>query len=80
MLTLIGGGVFGNPGDVILDAIRWSLDAADPLLPGPTDVVLNGYDLAAAGIDLDAAVLPLVRSRGGATCRFDRAGRLVIAR
>ena len=74
VLTLIGGGVFGNPVDVILDAIRWSLDEADPLLPGPTEVILNGYNLGAVVRDLDAEVMPFVRARGGALFRFDGRG------
>ena len=66
--------MFGNPVDVILDAIRWSLDEADPLLPGPTEVILNGYNLGAVVRDLDEEVMPFVRARGGALFRFDGRG------
>jgi protein-tyrosine phosphatase len=41
VLTMIGGGAFGNPHRAIWDAIHWSLDAADSLADGIVDVVVN---------------------------------------
>jgi hypothetical protein len=68
VLTLIGGGVFGNPIDLIWEAILWAFDEARSLASGPFDVVLNGYNLSRL-IDL-GQVLPAVRERGGAILRF----------
>ena len=45
-LTLIGGGVFGNPVALIWDAVLWALAEVTPHLSRDLDVVLNGRDLA----------------------------------
>lgn len=45
VLTLIGGGVFANPVEVIWDAIVWAIDEVGPFLAGDLDVVVNGRDL-----------------------------------
>jgi hypothetical protein len=59
--TMIGGGVFGNPAEVIWDAILWSLDQLAPILPAPLEVVVN----ARSGID--DARRDVVRARVKAT-------------
>lgn len=41
VLTLIGGGVFGNPLDQIWQAILWACDQTAPLLPHPLTVEVN---------------------------------------
>jgi hypothetical protein len=56
VLTLIGGGVFRNPVELIWEAILETFDAVRPLAAGPLDVVLNGFNLSAM-IDL-GEILP----------------------
>lgn len=63
VLTLIGGGVFGNPGPLIWDSLVWAVDQAAPLVPQALDVVVNGRDLSSR-VDR-AAVVAAVRARGG---------------
>ncbi|RYE85031.1 MAG: hypothetical protein EOO75_17415, partial [Myxococcales bacterium] len=46
VLTLIGGGVFGNPMPLIWRAIEDALADVAPLLAGDLDVVVNGRDLS----------------------------------
>jgi hypothetical protein len=41
VLTMIGGGVFGNPHRLIFDSILWALDQ----ISAPIDVVLNGREV-----------------------------------
>jgi len=45
-LTMIGGGVFGNPHELIVDSIVWAVDQVTALGSGPLTVVLNGRDLS----------------------------------
>ena len=78
VLTLIGGGVFGNPIGVIWESILWAFDEVQPLLTHPLDVVVNGYNLSSL-IDVER-ILPAVRERGGGVLRFDRAGLVGIIR
>jgi hypothetical protein len=73
VLTLVGGGVFGNPIPLILEAIEWALAEVEPLVARDLDGVLNGYHLCDA-VNLRTQVLPLVRPRGGAIFRFDSGG------
>ena len=63
VLTLIGGGAFGNPLPIIWDAITWALREIEPLLSGDLEVVVNGRNLGAA-IELPT-LLGAVRARGG---------------
>jgi hypothetical protein len=42
VLTLIGGGVFGNPMEVIWDSLLWAVDQAEHL---GLDVIVNGRNL-----------------------------------
>ena len=65
VLTLIGGGVFGNPRAAIWEAIHHALDEVDPLLAAPLHVVVNTRE------ELDAADVAQARARGGFVARFD---------
>jgi hypothetical protein len=77
VLTLIGGGVFGNPVGVIWDAILWAVDTARPFA-GRLDVVVNGRDLVTRlGLPV---LLAGVRDRGGAAIRLDRDGLVGVER
>lgn len=69
-LTLIGGGVFGNPIPVIWEAILWALDRVRPLLHRDLVVALNGYSL---GRHMPMATLrDAAAARGGRLVVFDR--------
>lgn len=70
VLTLIGGGVFGNPPALIWESILWALDEVDRVAPGPLEVFVNGRTLArAVPIDELAAA---ARARGGAAITLAR--------
>jgi hypothetical protein len=45
VLTLIGGGVFGNPLSLIWESIVWACEQVQPLLAGELSVVVNGRNL-----------------------------------
>jgi hypothetical protein len=63
VMTLIGGGVFGNPTEVIWEAIAWAADEA-ARLGAALDVVVNGRNL---GQQVDRARLVAdTQRRGGA--------------
>jgi len=63
VLTLIGGGVFGNPLEVIWESILWALDEVSPLASQDLEVLVNGRAL---GRQLDLRrVGDDVRKRGG---------------
>ena len=79
VLTLIGGGVFGNPIPLILESIKWAVEQVEPLLASDLEVVLNGYNLGTA-VDLRADVLPLVRRHVGVVARFDHEGLAEVLR
>jgi hypothetical protein len=64
VLTLIGGGVFGNPHRDIWDAIHWALDQADPHADGRALVLVNTRERLA---DADRA---RVTARGGTVVEF----------
>jgi hypothetical protein len=77
VLTLIGGGVFGNPLGVIWESIVWAFDEVRPLAVN-LDVVVNGRDLVKRlG---PTPLLADVRSRGGAIIGFDGNGLAAIER
>jgi len=73
VLTLIGGGVFGNPVELIWESILWGLDRVEALLPSDLHVVLNGRDVASR-LDPEGVILPAVRGRSGRVCQFDESG------
>jgi len=45
ILTLIGGGVFGNPLPLIWESILWAIDQVTPHLRGDLTVIVNGRTL-----------------------------------
>lgn len=72
VLTLVGGGVFGNPVPVIWESILWAIDSVRPLLHRDLCVVLNGYNL---GHHVPRARLAeAATARGGDLVVFDRTG------
>ncbi|MEZ4299462.1 MAG: hypothetical protein R3B70_31220 [Polyangiaceae bacterium] len=78
VLTLIGGGVFGNPIPEIWDAIGWAMAEVEGVLSGDLDVFVNGRDL---GRRLpQRVILEGVERRGGAMIAFDRESRASIVR
>ncbi len=64
VLTLIGGGVFGNPHAAIWEAIRFALVEVDPYLAAPLHVVV------AARTSLAAEDRQTVAARGGFVATF----------
>ncbi len=60
VLTLIGGGVFGNPHEEIHAAIAWALAEADGCAPAGFEVILNLWQGGDSPADAEA------RRRGGA--------------
>lgn len=78
VLTLIGGGVFGNPIEVIWEAIEWAIGEVAPLLSGDLDVVVNGRDLSRR-LPPERILAP-VRASGGAMVIFDPMSAAVIVR
>jgi hypothetical protein len=63
VLTLIGGGVFGNPLSLIWESIVWALEQVEPHLRGDLTVIVNGRNLIPE-VD-EAAVRREVSRRGG---------------
>ena len=72
-LTLIGGGVFANPVDLVFDSIVWAMDRIEPRLGRDLNVVLNGRDLHRR-MSLEDVVLPEVRRRSGLILTLDEGG------
>lgn len=72
VLTLIGGGVFANPIQLIWDAIGWATDQVAHFLHRDLLVVVNGRNLGEQirPADLVAAA----RARGGGVLRMSRSG------
>lgn len=70
VLTLIGGGVFGNAPEVIWDSILWALDEIDRVAPGPLEVFVNGRQLARS-IPM-AEIAAAARARGGVALTLPR--------
>lgn len=63
VLTLIGGGVFGNPVDLIWESLLWSLDQLEGQIQQDLSVILNGRNLVP---QVSAEVLrQAAQSRGG---------------
>jgi hypothetical protein len=78
VLTLIGGGAFGNPIDLIWESILWALSEVETLVSAPLDVVINGRNLGAT-IDR-TSILDAVRPRGGALLVWPRSALPAIHR
>lgn len=75
-LTLIGGGVFANPIEIIWEAILWAADRVRPLLHRDLLVAVNGRNL---GEQLPPHQLRgAAAARGGGMVRLDRSGRVSI--
>lgn len=73
VLTLIGGGVFGNPHPLIWESILWAVEQTDALVHAPLHVVLNGREVEET---LGGQVLrDATRARGGVFARVDQ-GRI----
>jgi hypothetical protein len=72
VLTLIGGGVFGNPIEIIWEAILWALDQAAPLAGQELFVVVNGRDLGRR--IAPRALAEAALARGGALLSWPRDG------
>jgi len=69
VLTMIGGGVFGNPRQLIWEAISWALNESDPLISAPLDVVVN-LRTGLNGIKSDE-LMTQVKERGGSVLRAE---------
>jgi len=68
VLTLIGGGAFGNPVRLIWDSICWAINEVEPLVSAAMDVVVNGRNL---GDHMRVEeILPAVRARDGVVVVF----------
>jgi len=67
VLTMIGGGVFGNPHRDIWDAIHWALAEAEPFVSGTKQILVNTREALA---ETDRAQ---VHSRGGVFVEFGSA-------
>jgi hypothetical protein len=48
VLTMIGGGVFGNPHQLICECVIWAVEEAQRVASAPLEVVLNSRDLASS--------------------------------
>lgn len=72
VLTLIGGGVFGNPIPLIWETIRWAVTEVEPLLSHDLEVIVNGRNL---GDHVPrSTILAGMRERGGALLAFPHSG------
>lgn len=78
VLTLIGGGVFGNPVALIWETILWAMDEAARVAPVALDVVVNGRALARS-IERGEVAGEAGR-RGGVMVELGRAGSAVVVR
>lgn len=78
VLTLIGGGVFGNPIPLIWDSILWALEDVERVAPADLDVVVNGRNLGSEVADED--LLAAIRPRGGALVGFNQDGTVDVLR
>ena len=72
VLTLIGGGVFGNPIPLIWESICWAINEVEPLASAEMDVVVNGRNLG-DNIRIED-ILPAVRAHGGVVVVLGPAG------
>jgi hypothetical protein len=75
-LTLIGGGAFANPIQVIWDAIVWAVDQVGHAVHRDLTVVVNGRTLR--GLIPPDTLLSALDARGGALVSFDRSGARIV--
>jgi hypothetical protein len=69
VLTLVGGGVFGNPVEIIWESILWAADLVAPLIHEDMCVIVNAYTL---GSRLSHPELhDAADARGGTLAVFD---------
>lgn len=73
VLTLIGGGAFGNPVELIWDSIQWAIEQAKRYAHSDLDVILNGYNLGSQ-INLEKQIVPVVRKLCGSVLVFNDRG------
>nr|MBK7068074.1 hypothetical protein [Deltaproteobacteria bacterium] len=78
VLTLIGGGVFGNPIELIWESILWAMEESARVAPVALDVVVNGRALAQS-IERSELAGEAAR-RGGVMVELGRAGGAVVVR
>jgi hypothetical protein len=78
VLTLIGGGAFGNPMKLIWESICWAISEVEPLLSGQMDVVVNGRNIEDYLRIED--LMPVVRKSGGVVVAFGRSGSVEVSR
>ncbi len=78
VLTLVGGGVFGNPRELIWESIMWAFERVEVPAARLLEVIVNARKLGDGG--LMETVLSDVRHRGGAVLEFDSDGLTRIER
>jgi predicted Rdx family selenoprotein len=78
VLTLVGGGVFGNPRELIWESIMWAFERVEVPAARLLEVIVNARKLGDGG--LIETVLSDVRHRGGAVLEFDSDGLTRIER
>ena len=78
VLTLIGGGAFGNSPRLIWEAILWALAETESVVSRDLDVIVNGRNIAEQ-IDRQT-IVAAVRGRGGELLSCPRGGPASIHR
>jgi hypothetical protein len=76
VLTLLGGGVFGNPLPLIWESILWAFDTLAARFPGALDVVVNTRSLA-RDVSLERLAQE-ARDRGGVVLELTLEGPRVL--
>lgn len=74
VLTLIGGGVFGNPLELIWESIQWACDQVEPWLQKDLTVILNGRILSSLE---PGSVRAAARHRRGDLIHCGRSGAVI---
>lgn len=72
VLTLIGGGVFGNPIPLIWESILWAVSETESVLSNDLDVIINGRDIT--NFLSRECILTEVQNRDGALLCFPPSG------
>lgn len=76
VLTLIGGGVFGNPHALIWDSICWAVETVRAHVTDTLDVVVNARNLG-EGLTVDG-IMPTVRRHDGVIVMFGQDGISIV--